>query len=71
MTAVPKTDPRVTEAVEQIRSLRRLTAQTGTFTRRSQSKVLAELPDEVLLTVSTILATDKTEEIDRGSSKTK
>jgi hypothetical protein len=50
------------EALASIRALRRITKETGTFTRRAQSKLLASLPDEVLTEVAKALATEGTQE---------
>ncbi len=42
----------VDEVVERIVALRRVTEQTGCITRRTQSELLASLPNDVLLEVS-------------------
>jgi hypothetical protein len=56
---VPTTDNRVTEAVNRIRALRRLTADTGVKTYKSQSALLESLPADVLATVALVLNPEK------------
>ena len=55
MTFVEVTDRRVQDAVNRIRALRRLTAETGVKTYKSQSAILESLPADVLASVALIL----------------
>ena len=55
---VPKnyTEADVHDIVKKVQSLRQLTKISGTITTRSQSAILRELPDDVLVRVSLLLA---------------
>jgi len=55
MTFVDVSDCRVENAVNRIRALRRLTAETGVKTYKSQSAILESLPADVLASVALIL----------------
>ncbi len=46
----------IQEAVSKINALRKLTLETGTITKRSQSKVLQALTDEEMTVVAELLA---------------
>jgi hypothetical protein len=58
MTFKDENDPVVKAAVERILALRRLTAETGVKTYKSQSAILETLQPQVLAAVALIL-TDK------------
>jgi hypothetical protein len=55
MTFIDVTDRRVQDAVSRIRALRRLTAETGVKTYKSQSAILESLPADVLASVALVL----------------
>jgi len=46
----------IQEAVSKINALRRVTRETGTISKRAQSKVLQALTDEEMTAVAEILA---------------
>ena len=48
----------ITDAVDRIRALRRVTQETGCVTRRAQSELLASLSHDVLMEVALILQYD-------------
>jgi hypothetical protein len=55
MTFVDVNDRRVQDAANRIRALRRLTADTGVKTYKSQSAILESLPADVLASVALVL----------------
>jgi uncharacterized protein (UPF0218 family) len=60
----------IQEAVSKINALRKITSDTGTITRRAQSKVLQALTDEEMTIVAELLnppeAITTEEEANRG-----
>lgn len=55
MTFVGTDNPTVRDAVERIRALRRLSAETGVKTYKSQSAILESLDPQILAAVALLL----------------